>query len=72
MTVPADSAKDQVQTATTGLVDLRENCRWAGGSLTYDGSEQLVTGRHFHDVHEIQYACHGILHPRSPRPRHGQ
>ena len=61
MTVPADSAKDQVQTATTGLVGLRENCRWAGGSLMYDGSELLVTGRHFHDVHEIQYACRGMV-----------
>ena len=56
MTVPADSAKDQVQTATTGLVDLRENNRWAGGSHMYDGGEQLVTGWHFHDVHEIEYA----------------
>jgi hypothetical protein len=54
MTVPADSAKDQVQTATTGLVDLRENGRWAGGSLLYDGGERLVTGWHFHDVHEIE------------------
>ena len=61
MTVPADSAKDQVQTATTGLVDLRENSRWAGGSLVYDGDEQLVTGRHFHDVHEIEYACRGMV-----------
>ena len=61
MTVPADSAKDQVQAATTGLVDLRENSRWAGGSLAYDGDEQLVTGRHFHDVHEIEYACGGMV-----------
>ena len=61
MTVPADSAKDQVQTATTGLVDLRENSRWAGGSLVYDGDEQLVTGWHFHDVHEIEYACGGMV-----------
>src|ERR1700722_831067 len=61
MTVPADSAKDQVQTATTGLVDLRENSRWAGGSLAYDGDEQLVTGWHFHDVHEIEYACGGMV-----------
>ena len=61
MTVPADSAKDQVQTAITGLVDLRENSRWAGGSLMYDGGEQLVTGRHFHDVHEIEYACRGMV-----------
>src|SRR5580700_2070091 len=60
MTVPADSAKDQVQAATTGLVDLRENSRWAAGSHLYDGGEQRVTGWHFHDVHEIGYACRGI------------
>ena len=61
MTVPADSAKDQVQTATTGLVNLRENSRWVGGSLMYDGGERLVTGWHFHDVHEIEYAIRGMV-----------
>jgi AraC-like DNA-binding protein/quercetin dioxygenase-like cupin family protein len=61
MTVPADSAKDQVRTATTGLVNLRESSRRAGGSLMYDGAEQLVTGWHFHDVHEIEYACRGMV-----------
>src|SRR6266567_953485 len=61
MSVPADSAKDQVQTATTGLVNLRENSRWAGGSLAYDGGEQLITGWHLHDVHEVEYACRGIV-----------
>jgi len=60
MTVPADSAKDQVQTATTGFVNLRENRSWAGGSLMY-GGERLVTGWHFHDVHEIEYACRGTV-----------
>jgi AraC-like DNA-binding protein len=61
MTVPADSAKDQVRTATTGLVNLQGNSRWTGGSLLYDGSEQLATGWHFHDVHEIEYACRGMV-----------
>ena len=61
MTVPADSARDQVQAATTGLVDLRGHGRWAGGSVMYDGGEQLVTGWHFHDVHEIEYACRGMV-----------
>jgi AraC-like DNA-binding protein len=61
MTVSADSAKDQVQTATTGVVDLRDSGRWAGGSLMYDGGEQLVTGWHVHDVHEIEYACRGVV-----------
>ena len=77
MTVPADSAKDQVQTATTGLVDLRESGRWVGGSHMYDGGEQLVTGWHFHDVHEIEYACRGMVEVKtcllytSPSPRDG-
>ena len=61
MTVSADPAKDQVQTATTGLVNLREHSRWAGGSHLYDGGGQLVTGWHFHDVHEIEYACRGMV-----------
>jgi hypothetical protein len=61
MTVPADSAKVQVQTATTGLVDLRGSSRRAGGSQVYDGGEQLVTGWHFNDVHEIEYACRGMV-----------
>lgn len=61
MTVPADPAKDQVRTATTGPVDLRENRPWAGGSHVYDGGERLVTGWHFHDVHEIEYACRGMV-----------
>ncbi len=60
MTVSADSAKDQVQTATTGLVELRGSGRWLGGSSLYAG-EQLVTGWHFHDVHEIEYACRGVV-----------
>src|SRR6202034_128119 len=61
MTVPADSAKDQVQAATTGLVDLRENRRWAGGSLMDDGGEPLVSGWHFHEVHKIESACRGMV-----------
>ena len=65
MTGPADSAKDQVQTATTGLVNLRENRRWAAGSHVYDGGEQLITGWHFHDVHEIEYACRGMVEVRT-------
>ncbi len=61
MTVPADPAKDQVQTATTGFVNLRESRCWAGGSLIYGGGDRLVTGWHFHDVHEIEYACRGMV-----------
>jgi AraC-like DNA-binding protein len=66
MTVPAFSANKWVQSATTGSVDLRANRRWSGGSQMYDGGEQLVTGWHFHDVHEIEYACRGVVEVKSP------
>lgn len=64
MTVSAVSAKDPVQTATTGLVDLRGPGRWTGGSHLYDGG-RVVTGWHFHDVHEIEYACRGVVEVRT-------
>ena len=31
----------------------------------YGGGERLVTGWHFHDVHEIEYACHGMVEVRT-------
>jgi AraC-like DNA-binding protein len=65
MTVSADLAKDLVRAATTGLVDLRQHGRWVGGSHSYDGGERLVTGWHFHDVHEIEYACRGLVEVRT-------
>ena len=60
MTVPAESAKDPAQSATTGLVELRGATRWPGGTLLYDG-DRTETGWHFHDVHEIEYACRGLV-----------
>jgi AraC-like DNA-binding protein len=70
MTVSADLAKDRVRTATTGLVDLRGHGRgpgdrWLGGSHRYDGGERLVTGWHYHEVHEIEYACRGLVEVRT-------
>ena len=62
MTVPADSAIDPARAATTGLVDLRSP--WPGGSLVYEG-RQVVTGWHFHEVHEIEYAYRGVVEVRT-------
>jgi len=70
MTVSADLAKDQVLTDTTGLVDLRGNRRLAGGSQVYDGAERLVTGWHFHDVHEIEYASRGMVEVKTAAGHH--
>ena len=60
MTVSAVPARNQFQSATTGLVNLRTQGPWEGGSHLYEG-EQTVTGWHYHDCHEIEYACRGVV-----------
>lgn len=69
MTVSAHSARDLAGTAKTsrgaqpaniGQVELRRGGRVLAGSYLYEG-ELLVTGWHFHDVHQIEYAIGGVV-----------
>ncbi len=61
MTVSAHSARDLAQTARNiGQVELRRGGRVLAGSYLYEG-ELLVTGWHFHDVHQIEYAIGGVV-----------
>ncbi|WP_163750993.1 AraC family transcriptional regulator [Mycolicibacterium helvum] len=69
MTVSAHSARDLAQTAKNrpdarpaniGQVELRRGGRVLAGSYLYEG-ELLVTGWHFHDVHQIEYAIGGVV-----------
>ncbi|PND58601.1 AraC family transcriptional regulator [Mycobacterium sp. ENV421] len=46
--------------ATIGQVELRRGGRVLAGSYLYEG-ELLVTGWHFHDVHQIEYAIGGVV-----------
>jgi AraC-like DNA-binding protein len=41
-------------------IDLRRGGRAPAGSYLYEG-EGLITGWHFHDVHQIEYALHGVV-----------
>ena len=43
-----------------GLIDLRAGGAATGGSLVYEG-ERLTTGWHRHDLHQIEYAVHGVV-----------
>ena len=63
MTVPADPAKEWVRAATTGLVRL------PGGGHLYQG-EELTTGWHVHDVHEIEYAVRGTVEVETAAGHH--
>ena len=43
-----------------GWIDLRDGGRATCGSLVYEG-ERLTTGYHHHDLHQIEYAVHGVV-----------
>jgi AraC-like DNA-binding protein len=60
MAVSARSVKMSAEPANRGLVDLRRGGAAPAGSELYEG-EALVTGWHWHDLHEIEYAARGVV-----------
>lgn len=63
MTVSVSSAKVLSRSAkpeNVGRVELRRGGRARAGSYLYEGN-QLVTGWHSHDLHQIQYAIGGVV-----------
>ncbi len=69
MTISARSVKNQAETASKRVVDLRHGGRAAGGSYLYQG-ERLVTDWHAHDLHEIQYAEWGVIEVETASGHH--
>jgi AraC-like DNA-binding protein len=60
MTVSATSDRDLAESAKPRHIDLRRGGLAPAGSYLYEG-EGLITGWHFHDVHQIEYALHGVV-----------
>jgi len=60
VTVSARPANDLPAAATVARVDLREGTAVRAGTLPYAG-EDLVTGWHAHDLHQIEYAFRGVV-----------
>ena len=60
MTVAARPANDLAQTATVPMVDLREGTPVRAGTFAYEGDD-LVTGWHAHELHQIEYALRGVV-----------
>jgi len=52
-----------------GMIDLRDGGRAIGGSLVYEG-ERLTTGWHRHDLHQIEYAVHGVVEVETTEGTH--
>ena len=66
MTVSALSDRDLAESANRPrrLIELRRGGRALGGSYLYEG-EGLITGWHFHEVHQIEYAIGGVVEEAS-------
>ncbi|MGQ9407607.1 AraC family transcriptional regulator [Mycolicibacterium gilvum] len=63
MTVSASSDRLLSETANLParrVIDLRRGGHALGGSYLYEG-DALITGWHSHDVHQIEYALHGVV-----------
>lgn len=62
MTVSALSDRGLTETAnlTRPVIELRRGGRALAGSYLYEG-EGLITGWHSHEVHQIEYALHGVV-----------
>ena len=60
MTLIARPANDLPLAANVEMVDMREGTPVRAGTHTYEGAD-LVTGWHTHDLHQIEYAFHGVV-----------
>ena len=66
MTVSATSdillsaAAKPAQDLSRRVIELRRGGRALGGSYLYEG-DGLITGWHSHEVHQIEYALHGVV-----------
>jgi AraC-like DNA-binding protein len=52
-----------------GLVDMRGGSRPLAGSFLYEG-DRLVTGWHFHDLHQVEYAIYGVVEVETAAARY--
>lgn len=59
MTVSAYSAKVRPGAASIGFVPMREGTRPRAGTFEFSGDD-LVTGWHHHDLHQVEYALSGV------------
>lgn len=62
MTVSASSDRHLSQSANLSgrVIELRRGGCALGGSYLYEG-DALITGWHSHEVHQIEYAVHGVV-----------
>lgn len=73
MPVSAHPAKSSIGPANlapdVGMVDMRAPTRVRAGTFVYEGDD-LVTGWHTHDLHQVEYAFRGIVEVETQTARY--
>jgi AraC-like DNA-binding protein/quercetin dioxygenase-like cupin family protein len=60
LSAAANSRQDLSRRPARRVIELRRGGRALGGSYLYEG-DGLITGWHSHEVHQIEYALHGVV-----------
>jgi AraC-like DNA-binding protein/quercetin dioxygenase-like cupin family protein len=60
LSAAAKPAQDLSRHPARRVIELRRGGRALGGSYLYEG-DGLITGWHSHEVHQIEYALHGVV-----------
>jgi len=60
LSATANLAPSDVSAPSRRVIELRRGGSALGGSYLYEG-DALITGWHSHEVHQIEYALHGVV-----------
>ncbi|HMD92842.1 MAG TPA: helix-turn-helix transcriptional regulator [Trebonia sp.] len=60
MTVSASAAKELTVPARHGHSDVRGRSGALAGSYPFDTGDEVITGWHHHDLHQLEYAFEGV------------
>jgi AraC-like DNA-binding protein len=70
MSVTASPANKVTVPANVGLRDVRNGGRATAGSYAFDVGNDVVTGWHFHDLHQLEYAFEGVAQVETATARY--
>jgi AraC-like DNA-binding protein len=72
MAVSAQSASNAPGAARSGLRDVRGTSGALAGTFPFEIGDETVTGWHFHDLHQLEYAFEGVAQVETDTARYLQ
>jgi AraC-like DNA-binding protein/mannose-6-phosphate isomerase-like protein (cupin superfamily) len=70
VTVPARPVKIVTVAATVGYQDVRDGSVARAGTYPFEVGDEIVTGWHFHDLHQLEYAFEGVAQVETATARY--